>query len=201
MPMRPLLFVCLTTLLAASQPVVAQTLDEAVRSLDRKEYEKARFILEKLAQAGNTEAEFRLAEMYVRPIGIPQNAQRGMALYESAAQKGHPEALFALATELEKGALISPDKKRAMGLMSTSAKLKFLAAQHAMCMELSTDGSKFYDAEEAYAWCQVSAGKKHKQADESAKRGKDTLAKIQAKGGAEAVNAAKARAARYAKSY
>jgi TPR repeat protein len=199
--MRLLLSMFLAAALAASQPVAAQSLDEAVRSLDRKEYEKARFILEKLATAGNTEAEFRLAEMYVRPIGIPQNAQRGMALYESAARKGHPEALFILATELVKGTLISPDKNRAIGLFSTSAKLKFAGAQHAMCMELSTDGSKFYDAEEAYAWCQVSSSKKHAQADESAKRGKDTLAKIQAKLGVEGVNAAKARAARYTKDY
>jgi TPR repeat protein len=199
--MRLPLFIFLTALLAASQPAAAQTLDEAVRSLDRKEYEKARFILEKLATAGNTEAEFRLAEMYVRPIGIPQNAQRGMTLYESAAKKGHPEALFILATELVKGALISPDKNRAIGLFSTSAKLKYAGAQHVMCMELSTDGSKYYDAEEAYAWCQVSSSKKHTQADESARRGKDLLAKIQIKRGAEGVNAAKARAARYTKEY
>jgi TPR repeat protein len=199
--MRLLLSTVLTALLAASLPVAAQTMDEAIRSLDRKEYEKARFILEKLATAGNTEAEFRLAEMYVRPIGIPQNAQRGMALYESAAQKGHPEALFALATELEKGVLVSPDKKRAVALFRTSAKLKYPGAQHAMCMELSVEESKFYDAEEAYAWCQASSSKKHKQADESLRRGKDTLAKIQAKKGAEAVLAAKARAAAYTKSY
>jgi TPR repeat protein len=200
--MRLLLLIFLTALFAAGQPVAAQTLDDAIRSLDRKEYEKARTILEKLATAGNTEAEFRLAEMYVRPIGIPQNAQRGMTLYQSAAQKGHPEALFVLATELVKGALISPDKNRAMGLFRTSAKLKFAGAQHVMCMELSTDGSNYYDAEEAYAWCQASSSKKHKQADESTRRGKEVLAKIQqAKSGAEAANAAKARAAQYTKEY
>ena len=201
MPMRLLSLMFLTALLAASQTVAAQTLDDAIRSLDRKEYEKARVMLEKLATAGITEAEFRLAEIYVRPLGVPRNIERGMTLYESAGRKGHPEALYVLATELIKGELIAPDKKRAMGLLSTSAKLKYAAAQHALCMELSSDGSKFYDAEESYAWCQASSGKKHKQADESAKRGKDTLAKIQAGKGAAAVNAAKARAARYAKEY
>ena len=158
-------------------------------------------MLEKLATAGIAEAEFRLAEMYVRPLGVPRNTQRAMTLYETAAMKGHPEALYVLATELIKGELIAADKKRAMGLLSTSAKLKFAGAQHALCMELSSEGSKFYDVEEAYAWCQASSSKKHKQADESAKRGKDTLAKIQAKQGAQAVQIATARAARYAKEY
>ena len=199
MRLLPLLF--LAALLAASQTVAAQTLDDAIRSLDRKEYEKARVMLEKLATAGVTEAEFRLAEMYVRPLGVPRNTQRAMTLYETAARKGHPEALYVLATELIKGELIAADKKRAMGLLSTSAKLKYAGAQHALCMELSTEESKFYDADEAYAWCQASSSKKHKQADESARRGKDTLAKIQARKGAQAVNAAMARAARYTKTY
>jgi TPR repeat protein len=200
--MRPLLrLTFLFALLCAGQPVAAQTVGDAVRSLERKEFEKARVMLEKLAMAGNTEAEFRLAEMYVQPIGIPRNTQRAMTLYESAGKKGHPEALYLLATELIKGELIAPDKKRAMGLLSTSAKLKNAGAQHALCMELSTDGSKFYDAEEAYAWCGASAGKKHNQADDSAKRAKDTLAKIEAKRGAEGVQFAKARAIRYAKDY
>ncbi len=199
--MRPLLFICLTALLAASQPVAAQTLQEAIQSLDRKEYEKARSILEKLATAGNTEAEFRLAEMYVRPIGIARNPQRGLALYELAAKKGHPEAQYALATELIKGALIAPDRKRALGMMRTSAKLKFPGAQHALCVELSMEESRFYDAEEAYAWCQASSSKKHKQADESARRGKDTLARIQARKGADAVQAARERAAQFTKAY
>ena len=45
-------------------------------------------MLEKLATAGIAEAEFRLAEMYVRPLGVPRNTQRAMTLYESAAKRG-----------------------------------------------------------------------------------------------------------------
>ncbi|MFY9316508.1 MAG: hypothetical protein WAO95_13235 [Burkholderiales bacterium] len=179
----------------------AQTLDEAKQALEKKEYEKARVILEKLVMKNDAEAELRLAEMYASPIGIPQNLQRGVALYESASNRTHAEAKFVFANELIKGTLVAPDKDRAMGLMSTSAKMKYASAQYAMCVEMSTEGSKFYNAEEAYAWCEVAAGKKHRDAGDAGKRAKDTLKRIESAKGKAGADAAKARAAQYAKSY
>jgi TPR repeat protein len=199
--MRPLLLIVLAALLAAGRLAGAQTLDDARLSLEKKVYEKARLILEKLAAQGNTEAEVRLAEMYVRPIGIPRNTTRGMMLYETASKKGNPEALFVLATELATGGLIIPDKKRAVSLLSTSAKLKYADAQFALCTELSAEESKYYDAVEAYAWCETLSKKKHQQASAAARRAKETMAKIKAKQGAEGVQAAEFRAIKYTKAY
>jgi len=199
MRLLPLLF--LTCLLAASPPAAAQTLAEAVQLLEKKEYVKARDLLEKVVLQGNVQAEVMLADMYMRPTGIPRNTVRGMALYQTAANKGNPEAQFALATEYNKGDIVPQDKKRAMGLWRTSAKLKHPGAQFVLCVEESTDGSKYYDIEEAYAWCETSAGKKHKQSGDAAKRSKEALKKVEAKGGVKAVEAAKARALRYAKAY
>lgn len=183
--MRPLRWMVLAALVGASPLAGAQTLEDARRSIDRKEHEKARDILEKLSAQGITEAEAALAEMYIRPIGIPRNTQRGIALYESAARKNHTESMFFLANELAKGGLVAQDRKRSMGLMRTAAKLKHAGAQFSMCVELGTEGGGFYDAVEAYAWCETCSKKKHKQADDAARRGKDTLAKIQAKQGPE----------------
>jgi TPR repeat protein len=199
--MRPLPLTLLACLFAVSPFAAAQTLDEAKQALEKKDYEKARVILEKLAMKNDAEAEFRLAEMYVRPIGIPRNTVRGLALYESAANKSHPEALYAFATELIKGELMPPDKQRAMGYLSTSAKLKNPRAQHALCVEKSTEGGKFYDAEDAYAWCEAAASKKHKDAGDAGKRAKDALKKIESAKGKPGVDAAKARASRYIKDY
>lgn len=192
--MRLLPLTLLACLFAVSRLVAAQTLDEAAQALDKKECEKARVILEKLAMKNVAEAEFRLTEMYVRPIGIPRNTVRGLALYESAANKSHPEAQFVFAGELIKGELMPPDKPRAMGLLSTAAKLKNPRAQHALCVEKSTEDGKFYDAEDAYAWFEAAAGKKHKDAGDAGKRAKDRLKKIESAKG-------KARAAQYVKAY
>lgn len=199
--MRTLLLIFLAALLAASQPVSAQTLDDATRAFEKKEYEKSRDILEKLSGQGITEAEFRLAGMYIRATGIPRNVERGIALYESAAMKGNVEAKFFLATELIKGVLIPADRKRAVAMFRTAAKQKHGGAQYALCMELSTEGSKFYDAVEAYAWCEASSKKEHGQSGDAARRGKATLENIQFKKGAEVVLDAKKRAVEYARLY
>jgi TPR repeat protein len=199
--MRPLIFIFLAFLLGASRFAGAQTLGDANRLYERGQYEKARVILEKLTAEGNAEAEFRLANMYVNAVGIPRNTQRGIALYESAARKGYPAALYFLATELAKGELMPPDKKRSVALLRTAAKLKHAGAQVALCMELSDEFSKYYDALEAYAWCEVAAKKGHKQSREAARQAKDTLLKIDAKLGTAAVQQAKSRAAGYATAY
>jgi TPR repeat protein len=193
--------ICLASLLAASQLAGAQTLDDANRAYEKKEYPKARDVLEQLATQGNTEAEFKLAGMYVDAVGIPRNTERGIALYESAARKGHPSAMYFLATELGKGGLVRQDKKRSAALMRTAAKLKHVGAQVALCMELSSDFSKDYDAVEAYAWCQTASQKDHKLAEDAGRRAKDALDKIQSRQGAQAVLEAKVRAANYARLY
>jgi TPR repeat protein len=199
--MRALTLICLAFVLGASRLAGAQTLDEANRYYERRDYGKAREILEKLSAQGITEAEFKLAGMYVDAVGIPRNTQRGLALYESAGRKGHSGALFFLATELANGVLMPPDKKRSVALLRTAAKLKHAGAQVALCMELSSDFSKYYDAVEGYAWCETASKKSHKLAGDAVRRAKDTLEKIQSRQGAAGVLQAKAGAARYAKEY
>ena len=199
-PMGPLRAICVTALLAAG-PANAQSMDDAVRLLAKKDYERATPILEKLSAEGNAEAQNQLAAMYVGAIGVPRNTVKGIGLYESASSKGHPEAQFVLATELFKGQLINPDKKRGVSLLFASAKQKYAYAQFALCVELSTDESQYYDAIEAYAWCETSSKKDHRHADRAVRRGTETLGKILARQGANAVQLAKTRAIAYAKEY
>jgi len=199
--MRAVTLICLAFVLGASRFAGAQTLDEAIRYYEKADYGKAREILEKLSTQGVTEAEFRLANMYVDAVGVPRNTQRAIQLYESAGRKGHPGALFFLATELASGVLMPPDKQRSVALLRTAAKLKSVPAQIALCMELSSDFSKQYDASEGYAWCETASKKSHKLAGDAIRRAKDTLEKIQSRKGAAGVLEAKARAARYAQMY
>ena len=191
----------LTFLLAASCVAGAQTMDDAVQAFEKKDYEKARVILEKLAAKGDSEAQASLAEMYLRPIGIPRDPKRGIELLEAAAKNGHAEAQFILGTELFKGVLMAPDKNRGLSLLLASARQKYAYAQYGLCVELSTDESQFYDAVQAYAWCRTSATKNHKLAERAGQRGNETLGKILVKQGMDAVQAAKIRAASYERQY
>ena len=174
---------------------------DADRALGNREYERARAMLESLARQGYTDAEFKLAGMYVDAVGIPRNLDRGMNLYKSAARKGHAGAMFFLATELNRGVLLKTDKKRALALLRTSSKLKNPAAQYALCEELSRETGDAYDPAEAYAWCVTSTNRSHKNAGEAARLGKSILAKLQESKGAEAVQEARNRAANYTKAY
>jgi len=201
MPMRPMLGIFLGALLSASTLAGAQSLEDATRAFDKKEYEKARAMLEQLTTQGNPEAEFKLAGMYVDGIGIPRNPQRGIALYESAARKGNAAAQFFLAMELAEGKLMKEDKKRSVALLRTSAKLKHGGAQVALCMELGSESSKYYDAVEAYAWCEASSNKGHRRSGDAGRKAKSLLKEIQEKSGAQGVQAARIRAEQVKKAY
>ena len=48
--------------------------------------------LERLAQAGDSDAQYDLAYMYENGLGVGQDESRALELYQSAADQGHPEA-------------------------------------------------------------------------------------------------------------
>jgi hypothetical protein len=62
-------------------------LDQAKGFFDRGEYGKAAPIYEKLAAEGDAIAQYTLAEMYFRGIGVLRDFRKAAALYESAAEK------------------------------------------------------------------------------------------------------------------
>ena len=198
--MGPLRAVCFIALLSAGL-ANAQSIDDAIKLLVMRDYEKARPILEKLSVEGNAEAQNQLAAIYMGGFGTPQDTTKAIALYESASSKGHPEAQFVLATKLFEGKLLIPDKDRAVSLLLASSKQKYAYAQFALCVELSTDQSQYYNAIEAYAWCETSSKKNHKHANRAAQRGIETLGKILVKQGVDAAQLAKTRAIKYANEY
>jgi len=187
---------CLISCLAAAQP-----LDEALDYLKKQEYEKARPILEKLSTDGVAEAQVQLGAMYLQGLGMAVDKQKGLALYEAASRQGHAGAQFVFGTELYKGGLIPKDRERAMTLLFASAKQKYAYAQYALCVELSTNDSPYFNAIEAYAWCEASAKKPHRLSNLASQRGIETLGKILINQGPEAVETAKIRATAYQEAY
>jgi uncharacterized protein len=89
------------TLLAAALlqllPVQAQTLQDAVVALQRKDYPTAVRLLEPLARAGNPQAQTRLGLLYYHGHGVRESDTEALRWFERAARQGLPEAQFQLA--------------------------------------------------------------------------------------------------------
>lgn len=86
-----------TMLLLAAGLASADDLGDAEKALRAKEYGKAFPIYTKLANAGNTEAQFRLGEMYWYGDGTAVDMAKAQAWLGKAAASGHGAAKETLA--------------------------------------------------------------------------------------------------------
>jgi TPR repeat protein len=73
-------------------------------------------VLHKQAKEGNAEAQFKLANAYLRGEGVSQDSKQAVEWFRKAADLGHPVAEFTLAYMYLKGAKPSIDKDPRQGL-------------------------------------------------------------------------------------
>jgi len=85
-------------------------IDAATRVRD---YQKAYALLLPLANAGEAEAQYRLAGLYRAGRGVEANLSTAAAWLEKAAQQGHARAQHGLATMLQKGTGVPADAQKA----------------------------------------------------------------------------------------
>lgn len=79
----------------------------------------------KAAQAGSPEAQFELAKLYEKGLGVEQNATRALELYNQAADQDFPDAINDLGFLYYQGGLGLPrDKERALTLFERAADLR-----------------------------------------------------------------------------
>ncbi len=83
--------------------LIAETTDIAQMALlsdmfiDQRKYEKAFRVLSSVAEVGNDEAQYELAEMYDHGKGTKKNCKLAIKWYEKAAAQGNIEAKYRLA--------------------------------------------------------------------------------------------------------
>jgi TPR repeat protein len=95
--MRIVLAAALAVALAASFARGARAdLEAGINAYLDADYALALVELQPLAQAGDTIAQFYLAEMHLHGWGVAQNFEEAAAWYAKAAEFGHPEAQAAL---------------------------------------------------------------------------------------------------------
>lgn len=88
------LVLCAAGCLAGS--AIASELDDANQLLSNKKYPQALQAFDKLAKAGNSEAQLRLGEMYWYGEGVALDRARGDALFAQAAKSGNAAAREAM---------------------------------------------------------------------------------------------------------
>src|SRR6202521_2318841 len=99
----------------------------ALRTL---QYDKAIALLNGAGNAGNTNAQYLLALIYLNGVGVPSDPARGRALLQTAAEHGHSEAAYVLAGELAREPGAAPDAWRQW--LDRSAKLGYYRAVDAL---------------------------------------------------------------------
>jgi TPR repeat protein len=85
-------------LLLIAGSAVADDLADANRLLMQKSYDKALPLYQRLADAGNPEAQLRLGEMYWFGDGTAQNLGKAKLLFEKSAMAGNSDAASSLAS-------------------------------------------------------------------------------------------------------
>jgi phosphoketolase len=89
---------CAVLLAVAGSVVAADDLGDANRLLAAKSYDKALPIYQRLAEAGNPEAQFRLGEMYWFGDGTAADLGKARAWFAKSAAAGNADAAASLAS-------------------------------------------------------------------------------------------------------
>ncbi len=88
-------------------PPLASAVEGAFAEVDASivqgSYAKARRLLDEMAQRGDTEATYRLANLYRAGVGIPQDLKESARLYEQAATAGHVPSQYMVGQCYERG--------------------------------------------------------------------------------------------------
>jgi ankyrin repeat protein len=92
-------------------------------------YGKAARLLDEMARRGDTEAMYRLANLYRAGVGIPQNLPESLHLYERAAQLGHVPAQYMTGQCYERGIGTAKDIAKAGDWYARAAKAGDTRAQ------------------------------------------------------------------------
>ncbi|MGX9784381.1 tetratricopeptide repeat protein [Janthinobacterium lividum] len=91
-------------LLAGFGAVHADELSDAQKLWENKDFYKSFQIFNKLAEAGNVNAQLQLGEMYGFGEGTAEDTEKAAYWLKQAAAKGHPEAAASLALVQERKA-------------------------------------------------------------------------------------------------
>src|SRR5260221_7196861 len=110
----------------AKQAKPQDPVEPARAALRTLQFDKAIAVLNGAGNAGNDNAQYLLALMYLNGVGVPADPARGRTLLQTAAEHGQGEAAYVLAGELARDPEAPPDAWRSW--LDRSAKLGYYRA-------------------------------------------------------------------------
>ncbi|RMH15716.1 MAG: hypothetical protein D6698_10835 [Gammaproteobacteria bacterium] len=109
--------IVMLALLSVSTSVISATknpqLEKAKKLVRTRHYDEAAQLYRKLAEGGNAEAQYRLANMLRSGIGIQKDIQSAVVWFRKSAEQGYKEAEYTLATLYDSGTGVAQDQNQA----------------------------------------------------------------------------------------
>jgi hypothetical protein len=96
-----------------STPSAAESLDQAQRYLDMKDFANALPLLQKAADGGNTSAMNKLGDLYYDGRGVAQDYGKAREWYQKAVDAGNTDAMYNLGVLYEYGRGVAQDYGKA----------------------------------------------------------------------------------------
>lgn len=128
------------------------------------QYEKAKRILEPLAEAGDAEAQYWIGVMYAHGRGYPPVCRQAIRWYERAAAQGHPLATFNVGFMLyhgwgadPSGCRFTSDAARAAPWLKKAAEMNVPRAQYLIGHIYETGNGLPRSMDEAFLWIEKAA--------------------------------------------
>lgn len=121
-------------------------------NLEPKDREKTKKWFLKRAAAGDNEAMYRLALIYVMDDTDPQNTELAFTWYMKAAEKGHTGAMTHLAEYYMEGKVVRPNYAEAVRLLTLAAEKGEALAMYSLADCCFTGKGKTQNYSEAFKW-------------------------------------------------
>jgi TPR repeat protein len=154
----------------SSPPQVRQDSDFHWEWFDEKwpNAEQAKMI-QKAAEAGDPQAQFRLALMHDAGKGVKQDSAKAARWLQKAAEQGHVEAQYNLATMYDIGHGVAQDYTEAAKWYRTAAGQGYTSAQKNLGAKYGMGQGVPKNNVEAYVWSAIAA----QSGDEGAVKNRD----------------------------
>ena len=116
------------------------------------------------AQAGNADAQYKLAQAYENGNDVEKSLSRAFSWYRKAAEQGHAEAQYHLALAYEAGKSTTQDYAEAIAWYLKAAKSGHAEAQYRLALAYETGNGVEKSLSEANVWYRKAANQGNEEA-------------------------------------
>jgi len=162
---RPIAALTLTVFML---PALADTLQDGIAAMHRKDYPAALQLLEPLARSGNAQAQLRMGLLHYHGHGVRESDKQAVQWFERAARQGLAEAQFQLGNMYayglaDPGADADPNRIAAQWYFE-AARQGHADAQYSLGILFLSGSGVLQDADEAQRWIGRAAAQGHADA-------------------------------------